>query len=792
MLRALIGSFFFSFTLLLAACGGESSSVSSTGSGVGPGPSTPSSSLSSVAVKGVLKGAAIQVLRWQSDAYVPVESVTTRDDGSFTLTLPDRQPGDVYKLRLAHNAGDTPIKMVCDAERCGRAYFGDDIDFSADLELTSWVTVGSDGAVTIMPITPVSTILVNYAEFLGSGHLSIGNLTVARRHVAALFRMSPADLLATPGNIASTSMMAAMTEAGRKVSLLSAAFAELAGGDAAQMGANIQRYSQAFIDNNGRLMEAGGGTAENLHDLYTAAYSAAELVTNFAVQKLAREWVEGVIDVLRNGELSATCHSPAGCELDSERFVDALGAMGDDVRAVIGKHGYARLENAIAGELNKFGWLISADTFALVGVAVQTVGYSISAVVNNVVADMANGMGGGAVLGSGALFPLEPVNGLTPSLSGNTLTVQGEQNGLAVDLTVTLPAAWGAMKGDKKFPIHVSGSVGNQRVSGEVEAGVLINAAGTDFTAFTTSLEALANNMGQLILKQLEMARTEDVAKKATLQEDIDALGLQTPSLTKNAFSAGADLVKTASFKVDVGFDKARLVKLDDGSQLSMEGQGYVNVDMKGGENGRIALNGAVTGGRITVPNGSWFGVEPGESLTFSMDKDGRFDADVSVSILTLFKAKGYGKLTNMGVMVSDLRDDIVGLLKGTLGTADQGEAADLGSLLTRLLTNIGSLDLLVEGDVTMVEPGQSYTGHVYKARLANTVLTVSQPNQPITNKALELALSWDGLLVTAGNNWWHVGLDLSSLMKPAVLLVDDTGNSWRYDMDFSELFATL
>lgn len=787
MLRALLASFFFSFTLLLAACGGGG------GSAAGGSGSPSASSLSSVAVKGVLKGATIKVLRWEAGAYAEIEAVETQSDGTFTLTLADRQPGDVYKLLLAHSAGDAPITMVCDAEHCGSQSFGEDTSFNSDLELTSWVTVGSDGAVTIMPVTPVSTLLVSYAEFMGNGRLSSSNLAVSRSRVAALFRMSPDDLLATPGNIASTSMMAAMTPAGRQISLLSAAFAELAGGDPAQMGANIQRYSQAFIDNNGRLMEAGGGVAESLHDLYTAAYSAAELVTSPSVQEWALGWAQGVIDVLKNGEFSSTCRNPSGCaDFSSERFVDALGAMGQDVRAVIAQHGYTKLEDAIAGELSKFGWLVSADTVALVGVAVQTVGYSVSAIVNNVVADMVTEMGGGAVLsGPMDLLPLQSVNGLTPTLDGNALTVQGEQNGLIVDLTITLPTVWSAMKSSKSFPIHVEGTVGNERVSGVVDADVLIDATGTNFTAFTGSLESLANNMGQIILKQLALLQATDETQQAQLESEIGALQLQTLSKMKNAASTGADLAKTAKFKADVDFQKARLVRLDDGSQLSIEGQGYVNVDMKGGESGRITLNGAVSGGRITLPNGSWFGVGQGESLTFSMNKDGRFDADVSVSILTLFKAKGYGNLKNMGVMVSDLRDDIVNLLKGGLGSGgDENENTDLGGLLTRLIANIGSLDLLVEGDVTMMEQGKSYSGHVYKARLANTVLTISQPNQSLSNKALELSLGWDGLHVAAGNSWWHFGLDISSFPRPAVLIADDQGGEWRYEVDFSGLLV--
>ncbi len=782
MLRALVASFFFSFTLLLAACGGGSGSAAG-GSG-GP----PASSLSSVAVKGVLKGATIKVLRWEAGAYVEVEVVETQGDGTFTLTLADRQPGDVYKLLLAHSASDAPITMVCDAEHCGSQNFGDDTSFNGDLELTSWVTVGSDGAVTIMPVTPVSTLLVSYAEFMGNGRLSSSNLTVARSRVAALFRMSPADLLATPGNIASATMMATMTDASRKISLLSAAFAELSGGNAGQMGANIQRYSQAFIDNNGRLLEAdNSGVIANLHDLYVAAYAMADLATSSATQRLALGWTNAFIDALQDGEFSSTCHNPAGCaELNSERFVDALGPMGQDVRAVISQHGYTKLEDAIAGELRKFGWLVSEDTFSFTGAAFQTVGYAASAVVNRLAADVL-----AELLPSEAfnpsdfqLFPLLPLNGLTPALTGNTLKVTGTQtDGLEVDLTVTLPVVWSAMGGNKKFPLSLTGTIGNEQIGGEVDASILIDATGTDFEPLMTSLRgavtsALASMMG---------GASEGASGTGDGDEESSGL-LDSPEM-KAVIADMIDLAKTAKFKVDIDFQKARLVKKDNNSQLSIEGQGYVNVDMKGGESGRITLNGAVSGGRITLPNGSWFGVGQGESLTFSMNKDGRFDADVSVSILTLFKAKGYGNLKNMGVMVSDLRDDVVTLLKGLAGGAD-GETADIGGLLTRLITNIGSLDLLVEGDVTMMEQGKSYSGHVYKARLANTVLTISQPNQSLSNKALELSLGWDGLHVAAGNSWWHFGLDLSTFPRPAVLIADDQGGEWRYDFDFSELLA--
>lgn len=788
MLRAILSSFFLSLTLLLTACGSDGNSAASGGSSAAS-----MGSSSSVAAKGILKDASIQVLKWEAGAYVPVETVQTNSEGAFTLTLPDHLPGDVYKLVLAHRSTDAAMTMVCDVPHCGSYNFGEDMPFTADMDLASWVTVSNEGAITIMPVTPVSTLLVSYAEFLGNGRLTSNNIAMARTHVAALFRMSPADLMAVPGNIASAPMAATMTEASRKISLLSAAFAELSGGDAAQMGADIQRFSQAFVDNNGRLMEAGGGVGETLHNLYTAAYSVADVIASPSAQTLALNWINGVKDALVSGELSSTCRNPAGCaEFNSERFVDSLGAMGTDIRTVIGEHGYETLEHAISGELNKFGWLISADTVALTSIALQTAGYTVSSLANTVVADMVTELGGGVVMGgASSLFPLEPINGLYPTLEGNVLTVAGTQNGLNVDLTITLPTStWAALKNgsDKKFPVSVKGVVGNERIQGDIDAAVLIDATGTDFTAFTDALKAVATNMGQVMQKQLAMASVEDEAVRAQYEQEIQSLQLQTFGLIQSAVVAGADLAKTAKFRADIDFNKARLVKLDDNSRLSMEGKGFVVVDMKGGENNRITLNGEVSGGEIMLPNGSWFAVDKtkGEYLTFQMDKDGSFAANASASVLTLFKGKGQGTLKNMGVMVSNLRDSIVdGITSGVTG----GQV-DLAGMLAQLLTDVGTLDLLVEGDVTMVEPGKSYTGHVYKARLANTTLTISQPNKPITNKALEMTLSFDGLMVKAGDSWWQFGLDVSDLLHPAILIADDLGGSWRYTMDFSGLFG--
>ena len=106
-----------------------------------------------------------------------------------------------------------------------------------------------------MPMTPVSTLRVRYAENLAGGHLTATALEAARLRVAALFRMTPEQLLTRPGNIVNTLWLDAASPEAVKLSLLSAAFAELASIHNVGLDEVIAGYAGYFIAQDGHLVQ---------------------------------------------------------------------------------------------------------------------------------------------------------------------------------------------------------------------------------------------------------------------------------------------------------------------------------------------------------------------------------------------------------------------------------------------------------------------------------------------------------------------------------------------------------
>ncbi|MGH8493537.1 MAG: hypothetical protein ACRERR_10620 [Moraxellaceae bacterium] len=752
MLRALIASFSFSFLLLLTACGGDGGG--SAGSTAPPGPSV----ISSVAVKGVIDNGLVKLQRWQSGAYKTVASARTSADGSFSFPGFTPVPGEVLKLTLSTASG---AKMICDATQCGSADFGEVVTLGADLGLSSWVSVDAAGAVTVMPITPVSTLLVDFAEKLGGGHFTASGLQVARSLIAGIFRLQEDELLAVPGNIASAPWVGAADDGQLKIALLSAAFAELAGGDAAQIATVVKDYSQAFLDNNGALLEQDAESAQTIARIFGAVDHVVALITLEAVQDKALAWTEGVISMLREGKLSSVCQGDVCSQpFDSGRFVTALGAMGGDVTDVLHNNGYNSLEEALAGELNKFGWLASADTIALVGVATQTIAYSGEVMFNRYASALFAQMIGLPPVGAEfSTVTLEPINGLTPTVTGAVLNIAGQQNGLDVNLNVTLPNLYLALHGNKKLSFGLTGTVANERVSGVVDATLVVDAADTNFAPLLSLLTL--ENMNALFGDNPE-------ASQVVLKKLMGAVGT---------------LAQKAKFKVDIAAEKFRFQKVPENegdvvSMLAIEGQGQVRVDMAGGSaDKRIKLAGEVNYGRVTLPNGFWFEVGEGESLSFAMDKDGSFAAMFSANALALFKGDAEGTLKNMGVLVSNLRDSIVSQMTST--------SPDVSGMLGQLLDDVSSLDLLITADMLLVDKQ-----HLYKLRIANAELSITQPDS--SDIAMRVSLGTQGLVVAAGTAWWIFMPDLSDLSYPAVRISDDTGGQWVYSINLGGLIAGL
>lgn len=725
MLRHLVGSFCFSLTLLLAACGdGDSSSAMGGG--------TPSATASSNVVKGIIRNGVIKASRWQGGAYTQVASVLTDGAGAFSVSIPGVVAGEVLRLDLVLSTDPAhPTEMLCDADHCGAGNFGDWVPLTTTPGLSSWVSVGSDNQLTVMPMTPVSTLLVRYAESLGAGHLDASSIAMAVQRTALLFGMSPSGLLAIPGNVASTPWVTAAGTDSLKLSLISAAFAQLATDNGKDVGAVVDDYAGAFISNNGRLLQDGDVVS------LASLFAGVSKVISWSGATSTQAWADGVLASLQYGLLNPV---PSGAiPFDTGVVVDALGtttdSLGGDIRRVMQEKNAATLEQLVAGQLSQFGWLGTPDTVAVAGVAVQSVLYAVM----------------GSIDLDFPLFPLQPSNGLTPVLdsAAKTLHITGTQNGVNVDLTFTLPPLYTTMlQVHPLFVFGVTGTVGNASINSSIDGTLTIDATGTNFTP-------LVNSISSALLAVMQ-GQTPDVQAITT---------------------AIAGILRTgkATFTVD---GSAGITSLNgSNSTLAVSGKASLIVDMAGGSNGAIAAHGSVDHGSLVLPDGDHFEVDPadGDFLQFALTADGTFSTRFAANVLSHgATVTASGDLATLGVLLSNLRDGVATQIE-SLATLD------FSAMFSQLLTDIGHLHLTLNGQANIAD-----FGHVYTLSLANGELTVTQPDS--TTVALDITISQNGLLARAGGQWWLISLSLADLVHPVLTVADASGSQWQWTFDFSAL----
>ena len=204
--------------------------------------------------------------------------------------------------------------------------------------------------------------------------------------------------------------------------------------------------------------------------------------------------------------------------------------------------------------------------------------------------------------------------------------------------------------------------------------------------------------------------------------------------------------------------------------RLAIEGKGELHVDMDGGSNGAISASGSVEHGRITLPTGDTFEVDPalGHSLSFALAGDGTAEATFAAYVLGhSADVSGSGRLAGLGTLLGNLRDSVAsGLETGVL---------DLNSLLAQLLTDVGKLRLSASGQAQIPDFDHSYT-----MNLADGHMQISQPNSSST--ALDIGFSTQGLLLAASDKWWLFGLNLSG-SSPALTISDSSGGEWTYGL---------
>ncbi|MDP2228075.1 MAG: hypothetical protein Q8J78_11435 [Moraxellaceae bacterium] len=723
MRHPLAASLALAFSLFLTACG-DDNSTSSSGGGTPPVAAT----VSSAVVKGVIDGAVVTAWQWRDGNNVQLAQAPTNAVGDFALSLP---AGTTGVIRLSLDLGDDgQALMRCDADAgCNGVLFGEWETITEAPGLMSWAEVAADGTVVVMPMTPLSTLVVRYAEALSGGGLDRFALSFARQRLALLLGMTADSLLARPGDVTSATWVSSTDASGLQVALLSAGFAEMAAGQGSSVNALIDDYVQSFLDNNGRLMQAADG-APSIGHLLAAARAVAQRLSSTDARTLVADW-QARIDGLEAWALNTL----PMVGFDSNAWLDAMGPLGADVRTVLADSGASSVEQLLFAELNQFGWLLSSDSLALVQ---ATLG-----LVENVIAGMTQ-------LELAVVFPI-PADGvllhdsedytvrLKPAAVEDgvallpRLLVQGSRFGLDIDLVISLTAL---SKGsaDKMFVFGAKGTLSNERVSAVIDGTLKIDPKDTDLNSLLGALAGLMSGSG-----------------------DLSALKAVVAGILRDGH--GVFTVEGA----------AGLTRLDNGSTLSAQGLAHIDVDMNGNAGG-IKLGGAITHGALVLPNGDRFAIRSGtaDKLTFAMVDDGSFTARFAATVLTVPEAvvTASGKLTDLGVLASHARDAILAEL--------ESEELDLARLLASLLDfDFGGMHLTVDGQAVV-----GAWGKTYRLSLNDGTLKILQPNST-TDIALQLVLGASGLQVSAGDRWMHIGLDWDNL---ALLIADQSGGEHRIE----------
>lgn len=748
-MRAVLAAFSLTLALLLSACGDGSGSASASSSAA----PTPTTSASGNVVKGVIRNGVIKVMRWTGSGYAEVTSARTGSTGEFTLSIPNPVPGELLRLDLGLSADTSAGKrteMLCDAAQCGTASFGEWAPLVVDPGLSSWVSVNADGTVTLMPVTPVSTLVVRYAEDVGGGHLDAVALQVALQRVADVFRMTPEQLMARPGNIVDVVWLEAASPDALKVSLLAAAFADLSRTSGLGLDDVINNYVTSFVLNNGHLVQDGSGTT--IGSVYRGISNVIAVAGSPEVQAEVSTWITSALSGLQVDQLSTAACAPDCPPFDSDNFLNALGigenTLGGDIRRVMAEKNVLTLEELLAGELAKYGWLGSPDSIGVLGLALQI------------------GIGSlGASMGMPAMEP----EGITVTRTGDTLHFEGVQNTLYVNVDVTLAPVLEAIQshtGSAPGPVFTfaaKGSVANDQVRGTIDGSFSIDATGTDF-------QPLRNAYAAMIMAQIYD----------------DEPGMLAAQKALSTAMAGIISTGAATFTLDGSVGLAALAAAGDSlvetSRLAVEGRAWLKVNMASAANGGdVALEGEVEHGKLTLPSGDWFEVDPdkGHFLNFLVKQSGTASAKFGAFALGhAATVSGDGSLAGLGALLVDLRDSLAQSMK------EEGEI-NLTAAITALMEDASALRLAVAGKATIPDFGHSYT-----LTIAEGHLKLTQPNS--TDVALDVSIGNQGLLARAGGQWWLVGLKLDPLAGPSLTLADSSGGEWLLSFGLGTMTASL
>ena len=466
---------------VLGACGGDSSSPSDSNV------VAPKEALAGRVVKGVAQFADVQAYQHIAGAWSL--SATTSTDAGGAFAFPDGVPEGVVRL-VVRPASNGSSRIICDAASgCGAVGadasgdlnennvidFGESMPMPSDFALAAILPAerDEDFVAAVTPMTHLAAALVESFP----RNVDDRVIDIARHQVAQLFSLDDDYYAHAPINITDEAEMEAANAADVQHGLVSAAFAEVAGGNSVQEILNL--YAKRFSMLAGQLPVTGEGSVDALN---IAAMTVAEMagasdenVTQLTAWRAL--WSGRLTNVVLAGDYQANDLTTALTSLDELDYY--LPMAGIDENGTF-----------IAAQGQQISWLLNEDMLNLATVMLE----SVSLVVNASIVASADG-----VVEPTISIPAPEGLVATFTRATNRLLITGERSGqtLNAEFEIT-PLLLGLEEGLLTYSVPGTATLSNDTQRGELSGALTI-----DFNQSNMSvLVAALTGTGELTLEQ--------------------------------------------------------------------------------------------------------------------------------------------------------------------------------------------------------------------------------------------------------------------------------------------------
>jgi hypothetical protein len=470
-----------SLLALLASCGGDSRSSTSTDQGGEP-PAT-SRSFSGRAAKGVIASGIVEFYEYSQGVWTLFAVGATDENGDFDVDL----SGTNGPVKVVVTA-DASTMMLCDNPLACGDQFGQFMSVSALEALTGTtfsmmaiIPAGRDGG--NFAVTPITHLAASLIDNLPDGTpISDGLILLALSRAADIFGLAPdfawhlpiditdGDQLGNTSSVMHALLSAAFLQASAELSLVLA----------------LDDYTRQFIDLAGQFMVLSGEDSPSLTALVSIASSMAQELLDGdqlvaivgALNDLVARWGENPITAaISNGNLDPESFAQAVVLLDHlDQYLNLAGINADGT--------------FFAEQVSQVNWLYSDEPARLNTQAMMLVFYE--AAVNTAIASISLALEGSGDCEpfTGIAFAPQPDGYMQLCRTQSTLVLNAVGSALYMDQTVDLvvelsPAS--TLLAGQTVRFALQGGVMNSTATAEL-AGELFVTFGPEFSAKLESM----------------------------------------------------------------------------------------------------------------------------------------------------------------------------------------------------------------------------------------------------------------------------------------------------------------